>query len=220
MKNKKLSVWQFVAKKMSAPREEYKYVCMDDTNKVAIGTDSHMMFVNPDEYVKYPYEYASRSNKERGIIIVDKEGNSVDCNFPNWKRVIPPNDKREAIEFLDDAIIKERIKEVESFISWEVNKRFKRKDIVIYLGADVWLPLDNVKKMLVAGLDGWVTSNQRSDGPIYKEWDGKTMVVARMFYGYYTENEALGFIARNSFENDFNNLYKLYKETIEFKNKK
>lgn len=219
MKKKELSVWQFVAGK-SSYYEECKYVCMDDKNKVAVGTDREIMFVNPDEYIKYPYEYANDTNKERGLIIVDKEGKPQEYGFPYWKSIIPPKDKREAVEFLDDAIIKARIKEVEAFISWEVNKRFKRKDIVIYLCAGVWMPLDKVKKMLAVGLDGWFKRKQSYFHSMFKEWDGKTMAVSLMYGIDYKENEALGFIARNSFENDFNNLYKLYKETIEIKNKK
>lgn len=221
MKNKKLSVWQFIAGKSSL-YEECKYVCMDDKNKVAVCTDKMIMFVNPDEYIKYPYKYANDTNKERGFIIVDKEGKPIECGFPNWKSIIPPKDKREAIEFLDDATIKARIKEAEAFVSWEVNTSFKRKDIVIYLGADIWLPLNIVKKMLAVGLDDWFTHKQSYKAPMFKEWDGKTMAVAHVLYieDDYKENEALGFIARNSFENDFNNLYKLYKETIESENKK
>lgn len=58
-KKKELSVWQFVAGKTSE-REDYKYICMDDRNRVAVGTNGKMLFVNPDEYVEVPYNYLNK----------------------------------------------------------------------------------------------------------------------------------------------------------------
>lgn len=219
MKRKELSVWDFVAKKSSG-YEECQYICMDDKNEVAFGTDRNMMFVNPQEYRKFEFSYINETMEKRKFLVVNKAGELMRYTFPNWQSIMPTEEKRKPLEFLPEAQIRKAIKDVEAFCKWEVNTRFKKQTINIYLGDDMWMPLDRVKKMLEAGWDNWFCDKRRTTN-LFKQWDGKTMAVVGIYNADYSPKyKELGFISKVMYQNDLMELYKLYKETTEINNNK
>lgn len=221
MKKKELSVWDFVAGKTSE-YEECQYICMDDKNEVAFATDRKILFVNPQEYRKFKHTYINETMEKRKFLVVDKEGRLMKYTFPNWQSIIPTEENRKPLEFLPEAQIRKAIKEAEALCKWEVNTRFKKKYMEIYLGNDIWMPLDRVKKMLVAGLDNWFCRDKHYISTLFKQWDGKTMsVMCSLNADDYSEKyKELGFASMVIYQNDLIELYKLYKETKEFNNNK
>lgn len=215
---KKLSVKQFTIKKSNDRCDtypQYQYICMDDANKVAFSTDNQVLFVNPSEYVKYPYDYINKTMAERQYLVVDTDGNLKEYTFPNWQEIIPPVDDRKPIEFLSECDIKNAIQEADAFCKWKVNTRFKKNNTVIYFGNDIWLSLDKAKKMMRAGFDNWFyKSGYKSI--LYKQWDGKTMVVISNENihdtPYIDDYKQLGFANKLIYKDDLIKLYKLYKK--------
>lgn len=221
MKKKDLSVWQFVANKNFGCKE-CQYICMDDKNEVAFATDRQTLFVNPQEYVKYEHTYVNETMEKRKFLVVNKEGELQNYTFPNWQSIIPAKEYRKPLEFLPEAQIRKAIKEAEDLCKWKVNTRFKKKYMEIYLGNDIWMSLDRVKKMLVAGLDNWFCRDKCYISTLFKQWDGKTMAVMCSLNvdGYDVMYKELGFANMCLYKNDLMELYKMYKETKGFNNNK
>lgn len=220
MTKKDLSVWQFVANTNNVYKE-CQYICMDDRNKVAVATDRYILFANPDEYVKYKHTYINKTMEERKFLVVNKEGELQEYTFPDWQEIIPSKDYRKSIELLPEVQIRKAIKDAEDLCKWKVNTCFKKKYMEIYLGNDIWMPIDRVKKMLVAGLDNWFYNYASSIRTLFKEWDDKTMAVMySLNTDGYDDYKELGFANTGLYENDLMELYKLYKETKEFNNNK
>lgn len=216
MKKKELSVWDFVAGK-TYRYEECQYICMDDKNKVAFATDRQILFVNPQEYIKFKHTYVNETMEKRKFLVVNKEGRLMKYTFPNWQSIIPVEEDRKPLEFLPEAQIRKAMKEAEALCKWEVNTRFKKKYMEIYLGNDIWMPLDRVKKMLAAGLDNWFCRDKHYISTLFKQWDGKTMsVMCSLSADDYSEKyKELGFASKVVYQNDLIELYKLYKENKE-----
>ena len=160
---KTLSVWDCVGNDPKRPVLSHVY--LDHVNKVAVGTDAHVIFINPDEYKK-------TSSVENGEVINKDYSEWEDklVAYPDYTKFIPAGDL-EDVKFVDGLADLAKKANVISTLSGNLNPSIQ----VIANDEKALMSTRLVTYILTAGTDGWKRLKTR---PLYvKNWDGKTIVV-------------------------------------------
>lgn len=179
VKKGELSVWECVTRN----KEEMKWrpnianVFHDNEAKAAVGTDAHIMFVNPSEYIDstekpddcdQQFEY----NGYTGLIR-DKYGKPLkNGKYPLWRSVFP----KDTMTFEIRSDLKETRDLAKSTCKLSGSAGF---NICINKELDIWVGGAFVDFVIRAGIDGWQC---RKESPnrcaLVKEWeDGRKMLL-------------------------------------------
>ncbi len=163
---KTLSVWDCVSSDPSRPVLQHAY--LDHLNKVAVGTDGHVIFINPDEYKMT----ASVDNGE--IINKDySEWEDKSTAYPEYKNFIPVGDNLKDVTFIAPAEMANFAKQANVVATLTENKNPSIQAVADDPNGLISTRL--ICYILTAGTDGW---KKHPEKPIYfKNWDNKTLVV-------------------------------------------
>lgn len=131
-------------------------IFMDDERKVAVATDRHIMFVNPNEYVKIDTE---RFEGVKGHLVNPKDWTEAECDYryTNWEAVMPKD------ECLHDIVLRDNIKPLIATADAHAKRLFgKKKEHAVRIritrphdDEEIWMSTDVMKRILKAGTDGW-----------------------------------------------------------------
>lgn len=147
-------------------------VCMDNEMKVAVATDSYVMFVSKSKYVDYGRDEKRTFVDEYGEVVTEE------MRYPNWSAVFPTD--LVPIKVFDD--IDELIRNIEIDMKKEGVKKIDNK-VILQISEECWVRLKYAKLMQRAGWDGWMIQNQDNkkkhggNMAMLKEWDGNRLLV-------------------------------------------
>lgn len=185
-----LSVWECVTKnkKDIKWRPNMANVFHDNEAKAAVGTDAHILFINPSEYIDstekpkgcdQQFEY----NGYTGLVR-DKYGKPLkDGKYPLWRTVFP----KDTMRFEIRADLKQTRDIAKSTCKLSGRARF---NICINRELDIWVGGDFVDFVIRAGIDGWQCSKESPNRrALVKEWeDGRKMLLMPVLPAYKSEN--------------------------------
>lgn len=174
-----ISVWECVTKnkKDIKWRPNMANVFHDNEAKAAVGTDAHILFVNPSEYIDstekpddcdQQFEY----NGYTGLVR-DKYGKPLkDGKYPLWRKVFP----KDTMPFEICADLKETRDLAKSTCKLSGRAGF---NICINKELDIWVGGAFVDFVIRAGIDGWQCSKEcPNKRALVKEWeDGRKMLL-------------------------------------------
>lgn len=174
-----LSVWDCVMKnkKDLQLRPNLCAVFHDNEAKAAVGTDAHILFVNPSEYIdstekpddcNQQFEY----NGYTGLIR-DKYGKPMkNGKYPLWRSVFP----KDTMTFEIRADLKKTRDLAKSTCKLSGSAGFI---ICINKELDIWVGGALVDFVIRAGIDGWRCSKESPNRrALVKEWDdGRKMLL-------------------------------------------
>ena len=164
LKKGTLSVWNCVSKK--AYDGYFQYVCMDNENKVAVASNKHVLFINPDEYKDF-------GEKER-YTVIDKYDTIQGNGYGRYTQLIH-KDWRE-LQVFDKEKITDAIKRAYAYCTLT---KTKREYAVIHIGQDVWVKAKYIELLFKVGWENLLCekSDRYNRQPIVKKWDNKTLLV-------------------------------------------
>lgn len=159
----------------------------DAEHKTAVATDAHALFSNEAEYIETD-----------GHGLRDIFGNKAEENigvFPKWFSIIPKQ--------TEDAEIYEDLEETYKMALSEAKlqgKKLDKTEIFILVNEHQWMNAKHVGFMLRAGLDDWKVPYSEDEDededeqkhkhkhkqPLYKEWDGKRLLLMPAYIGDLT----------------------------------
>ena len=146
------------------------FIFHDAEHKTAVATDSYALFTNEAEYV----ETCGSGLRD----ILGNEAGDIGV-FPKWFSIIP----KQIEDTMIDGNLEETYKKALSEAKIQGGQSNKSK-IFILVNGKQWMSARHVEFMLRAGLDGWKTSSKSTEpqfNPLYKEWDGKRLLLMPAF---------------------------------------
>ncbi len=184
VKKNDLSVWNFVDNNSAYPVMDYVYYNHED--KVAVASDGHKLFVSHKDYrplhKKYEVEIfdgGKKSKEVREYTVYDKYDNGIDCRYPNYKCVIPPDDYLTPVTLASEEEITKRIAEAKAYHKLQGLGKPEKRIAVSVMGDDKYgvnftfrnlaVSIEYAKFMLSAGLDGWQIRFVDEDSKDYKK---------------------------------------------------
>lgn len=184
VKKKGLSVWDFVSDDVLRPNMQT--VFHDNERKVAVSTDAHVLFVNPDEYIEsndesqkgeQAFDYGGYTGLMR-----DKYGKVADVSgkFPNYRGVIPADEKMMLFEVREDLKqVRDIFVATAKLSGLKLKKKEPNGSICINKGLNIWVSDMYVDAILRAGIVGWTCNKETPDRcGIMKKWDnGHLMLI-------------------------------------------
>lgn len=192
VKKGEISVWECVTKN----KEDIKWrpnmanVFHDNEAKAAVATDARVLFVNPKEYIDSNNADEANGQKfdygDYTGLMRDKYGKVVNCEngtfgdrYPNFRSVIPSDDKQMPFEVRSDLkqcrdIVKSTLKLLTGKSSSESNAQ-----ICINKDLNIWIGEKYVDIFIRAGFDGWTCSKDNPSGrAIVKRFgDGRILLM-------------------------------------------
>lgn len=188
LKKGTLSVWNCVGK--NAYNDAFQYACMDNENKVAVGTNGTILFINPDEYKDF-------GEKER-YTVIDKYDTIQGNRYADYERVIP-KDLR-TLQIFDKETITDAIKRAYAYCTLTKTKKDKA---IIHIGEDVWLKAKQIELIFKVGWENLLCRNSKdyTRNVILKKWDNKILLVMPCkIEENYAEVKELGFTMEGYFD--------------------
>lgn len=158
-------------------RPTLRLIFHDNEHKTAVATDAHALFSNEAEYVE------TDGKGLRDIIGNPQPDAGV---FPNWSKVLPKHTKPTTIEPDLEAIYKKAMAEAKA------NGHNDKGKVFILVNGVQWMNAKHVELMLKAGLDGWTVSTDSptsSSNTLFKQWDGKQLLLMPVYVEEPTEAE-------------------------------
>ena len=156
----KLSCVDFVGKDELRP--VMMNIFMDDKRQVAVATDGHVLFVNPNEYINLDFGAPMLKDALGGVLVTKDfivEDKDSQLKYPNWEAVIPKDENLHDIVMRDN--IKTLIASAEAHLKSMFSGKSKSKHKAIIKitrpqdDEQVWMSTIVMKKILKAGVDGW-----------------------------------------------------------------
>lgn len=185
-----LTVNDFVSKDELRPA--MMHVFHDNVAGVAVATDAHVLFANPDEYIEPSQEECSKYDAVCGSNLSSTSYHGIVRNtygvpqefekYPNWRSVIPSKGYT-SLPIRED--LHEVVKRVDSIKKINSIKK-KDSDCMVNVSTDkghpVWINRDYIKHIVNAGVDGWECRDERSwASGIVKKWDnGRILLIMPM----------------------------------------
>ncbi len=165
----------FVSKDIFRP--VLHFILHDAEHKTAVATDAHALFANEAEYVE------TRGNGLRDIL--GNEAGDIGV-FPKWFKIIPQQTEDTKIDENLEDIYKKAVSEARI-----QGRQSDKTKIFILVNGKQWMNARHVEFMLRAGLDGWKVSSEGTEsyGPLYKEWDGKRLLLMPVYIDDATPSE-------------------------------
>ena len=167
---KNLSVWDCTGN--DPVRPILQHVFLDHLNKVAVGMDGHIIFINPGEYkVTKSVENGEVINKDY------TEYDDKSCAYPDYHKFIPADDDLEDVNFICVDDIKNFAKQAIVVASLSGNETPCIQ--MVPDNADTLISTRLIPYILSVGIEGWKRHKKK---PMYvKKFDGKTIALCGIY---------------------------------------
>lgn len=154
-------------------RGQLRYIYHDNTKKMAVATDTYVLFASADEYIE------TKGNGLRDAAGFECENQYL--KFPNWQSVIPQNNLQD-ITFDAVEVIAERKKNCQLYSKIQ-NTKTNNVKVYVKVGDKMTISYRYISLLLAAGLDGWQAHYYNNQYRCYlKQWDGKLLLIMGVNY--------------------------------------